>query len=271
MAKINDDSKNGTKGEVELYRIFLVEPLQVATYEGELIANWDKLRWKDGIKIGRAIAGPVAAILQIDIDKIVYKEIIQDIHDGVCQASVAFFTDLPQSQIDPHKQILDEAISSFLGYIYLENRKNLDLFDGNLDQDNFKTIVREHAIDFLKNNGDTKISTPIQVNGFSFQKKCSGRFSDKPIVIPGKQITKTLQGRIISMMCDKTEFVVKQETEDPATISYSKNIFFHALKKILGEPMIGDFLVHESTDPHGRIFLVLDSIDNVSENLGPLI
>lgn len=272
MKNSNEESKSGKKVDVELFRVTLVDQLQIVRNGRGLVANWDKVKWKDCLKIGLAISGPASAILGIDQNKIIYKEEIQEIEDGYGLASVVFSTDGGQTQIESHIQkLLDETVSSFIGYVYRENGRNLELFDDNLAHADFETIVREHATNFLQENGGCKIGTPVQVTSASFNKVCSGSFSRKPIVPPGKKVKKVFVGKVISIMCEKTEFVVKQEFKDQTTVAYNKNIFFHELKDMLGEPISGTFYMHESSDPQGRVFLVLDSIAERLTDSGPLL
>lgn len=270
MKNDNTKSKHSEENKVELFRVSPAEPLQIFRKERGIVADWDQVRWKDCLKLGLAIAGPVSAILGIDQSEIIYEE-VHEIEGEYCRASVAFIAGVGQIQIELNKQKLDETISSFLGYIYRENGRNLELFDGNLDQDNFETIVREHATNFLQENGGCKIGTPVQVDGVAFKKIYSGSFSHKPAVLPGKRIEKIFVGKVISMHCEKTEFLIRSESKDQATIAYNENSFFRELKELLGEPIIGTFAMHESMDPQGRIFLVLDSIDEKRLNSGTLI
>lgn len=270
MKNDNTKSKRSEENKVELFRVSPAEPLQIFRKERGIVADWDQVRWKDCLKLGLAIAGPVADIFGIDQSEIIYEE-IHEIEDGYCRASVAFIAGVEQTQIESNKQKLDGAISSFLGYVYRENGRNLELFDGNLDQNDFETIVRKHATNFLQQNGGNKVGTPIQVDGASFTKICSGSFSHKPVVLPGKRIEKTFVGKVISMHCEKTEFLIKSESKDQATIAYNENSFFREIKELLGEPIIGTFAMHESMDPQGRIFLVLDSIDERRLDSGTLI
>jgi len=265
-------SKSGKKVEVELFRVTLVDQLQIVRKGRRLVANWDKVKWKDCIKIGLAISGPVSATLGIEQDKITHNEEIQEIENGYGLASVVFYTDDGQIQIDSNIQKqLDGVISCFISYVFRENGKNIDIFDDNLAQADFELIVREHATNFLRENGGGKIGTPVQVTSTSFNKVCSGSFSPKTIVHPQKNVVKVLVGKVISMMCEKAEFVVKPALKDPTTIAYNKNIFFREVKELLGEPITGTFSAHEAMDPQGRIFLVLNSIDARHVDSGTLI
>ena len=271
MKNSNATSKNASEIKVNLFRVAVADQLPIYRDGGWLVANWDTVKWNECIKIGKGLVGPVAAVLGIEQNIVRYEEEIQEVGGDYGLASVVFIADIGQALVEPKKQKLDEAISSFLGYVYRENGRNLDLFDNNLDDVDFDMVVREHASFFLKENGGGKISTPIHVSSTTFNKTCTGSFSRKPVVPPGKKVEQIFVGKVISMFCEKTEFVLKSESKDPVTIAYSKNIFFHELKGMLGEPIRGAFYAHESFDPQGRIFLVLDSISDKYEDSGTLL
>lgn len=270
MFKCNAGVKKPGLNRVELFRVSAAEILQISQNGSSLVADWDSIKWKDSIKVGIAIASPVASMLGINPERIIYQE-IQEITGESCRPSVAFVAELQQGQFEGNKQRINDVVSGFIGYVFKENGRNLDLYESNLVDDDFAEMILGHATNFLQENGGGKISTPILVSSSSFNKVCSGSFSPKPVLPHGKRVDRIIVGKVISMFCEKTEFLIRDKSSQTFTFAYNKNIFFQEVRNMLGEPIHGTFNVHESHDPQGRMFLVLDRISEKNEETGPLL
>lgn len=258
------------KGKEELFRVSPSDPLKIIKRGERLVADWDTIKWRDCIKLGLAISGPVSDLLGINQSKISYEE-VHEIGNEHCTASVVFLANMDKNLYEDKAEKLDKTIISYVNYIYLEGGKNLDLFEASLENDDFEMIVKKHAISFLSENGGKKLTTPLQVNGVSTSKCCSGKFSNKPIVEPQKIIEMKFVGKVVSMNCTKKEIAITDKSNTQTVIAYQDNLFFKELKEILGEPISVTLTGHQVRDPQGRNYLVLDSIDEMESDSGTLI
>lgn len=246
----------------ELLRVFHSERLKAQNLGDEIEGDLRRIKWEELEAIGRPMAELVCRSLDISCDSIVAHDLIEVPVGGESQVSVSFTTNVVTDPESIDHQVVRQALSVFVNRIFACECASGDLFDEQDVSEKILALASRHAESFLEQRGDKRLSAPIRVSGFEFQKICSGKFSAKPkteCVDTGKQV---YNAKITALSKRKQEFELLLAEGKHVVIGYEKDHFFWMLRDRLGDETYRTFTTHQKPLADGKSVPVLVQIDD---------
>lgn len=256
---------NSKESSTVIFQLKLGKDLPATETAAKYYAGqFHRIKWNQILKMADAICALAANYLMIDESRITLEDIIGF---GGSQAKVG-----RQGVIQENIEIelasnLNNAILHFMQKVTDIRGPGMDgdlLQQESLSQNEVELIDRISK-EFLKRNGNSKITIPIEYHYGECKIICNGQFAKKPTVGPAAPIALIIHGNLDAIIKSTRMFVVKKGKE-------RKNIHFDSekhllrLSKLLTSEEEFSFHVLEEKMGQGDAVFTLESIGNQDTN-----
>lgn len=224
-----------------LFSVFKTSTLKVFEHELGYAGDWDNTNWRDLNRLSQALVSLESEVLSLPRDAFKTTKVLQ--FDGAnCIPLIACHVNHGAS-LDPlADEVLSEFISLVTGKLPLNHPQNSE----SNSSPSLTAISHSHAYEFLKANGNKRLSSEVVVRGPQTQFKISGRFAQKPSSDSSQEAAYILTGKVDLLEISGRAFVIVQESKlSKQLIRYDERKHFEVLHSLLGNPAMTNFLVRE--------------------------
>lgn len=266
QAERNGEEKtNSENDKTEIFQLRLGKELPAREMTARNFSGqFHKIKWDQILEMANTISDLAAQFLSIDKSKIILDDIFgfdenkaRVGRQGVVQEKIGI--ELVSE--------LNVAINHFMQQVtdIRDPKIRADLLKQDPISEDTQMLVKKIASEFLKNNGNLKISIPIEHHFGGEKIVCNGRFAEKPAAKIEDQIPLIVVGNLDSIMKKQRRCVVKIKKGGSVNIQFDFQKHLARLAEIL--IMEDNFYFHvlEEQDASGDPFLTLERIGD-SEN-----
>lgn len=224
-----------------LFSVFKTSTLKVFKHELGFAGDWDNTNWRDLNRLSLALVSLESEVLSLPRDAFKTTKVLQ--FDGAnCIPLIACHVNHGAS-LDPlADEVLSEFISLVTGKLPLNHPQNSE----SNSSPSLTAISHSHAYEFLKANGNKRLSSEVVVRGPQTQFKITGRFAQKPSSQSSKESTYILEGKVDLLEISGRAFVIVQDsTASKVSIRYDEREHFDVLHSLLGCGVMATFKVRE--------------------------